>query len=196
MINLIFASGNEHKRREFAELLPSDKFSLKEAPHKISILEDGETFFENAQKKAEAYFATFHHATLSDDSGLVVESLPNELNVQTARFGGLTINDRQRAEKLLEKMAGKKNRNAYFVCVLCVYFGQNEFFFFEGRMSGKISCEYLGNSGFGYDPVFIPLKHEGDHTLAEIPKWKQLNSHRASACKDAVNFFEHYKDRT
>ncbi len=193
MINLIFASGNEHKKREFTKLLSPNKFSLKSAPYKIPVSENGQTFFENAQKKAEAYYTTFHHPTLSDDSGLVVDALNNELGIQTARFAGPELNDRQRAEKLLEKMIDKKNKHAYFVCVLCIYLGQNESFFFEGRMHGQISCTYLGNGGFGYDPVFIPSKHEGNQTLAEIPEWKQRYSHRAYACKEAEDFFEHYK---
>jgi XTP/dITP diphosphohydrolase len=88
---------------------------------------------------------------------------------------------------LLEKLS--ENRNAYFTCVLCFYLGPKEIFYFEGRMKGKIAKVYQGDTGFGYDPVFVPDEHEGEQTVAELPEWKNKNSHRALAVQLAQKFF-------
>ena len=184
----ILASGNPHKGQELSSYLAP--ISLKLAPSPLDVVEDGESFEANAFKKASAYYDEFEHPVVADDSGLVVESLPNELGIYSARFGGEGLTDRQRAEKLLEKLEGQSNRNAYFICYLCFYLSPQEVFFFEGRLSGAIGHRYRGGVGFGYDPVFIPAKAQGEQTLAEIPQWKDQNSHRFQACLAAKNFFE------
>ena len=189
MIDLILASSNPSKLSELTELLPSHLFSLSKAPNNISVVEDGETFFENARKKAEAYHEKFRHPILSDDSGLMVKALEGKLGVHTARYGGEGLTDRQRALRLLDELQ-EKNREAQMICVLCFFFNPTEFFFFEGRMDGVISPTYRGEGGFGYDPVFIPSKHEGKETLAEISEWKKHHSHRACACGEAAIFFK------
>ena len=189
MPNLLVASGNEHKRREFSELLSQDLFSLSTPSQTIPVVEDGETFFANAAKKAEAYFLHFRHPVVSDDSGLDVDALPGELGIRSARFGSEDIDDRMRAELLVKRMEGISERGARFVCVLCFYLNADEIFFFEGRMEGSIAKAYTGTYGFGYDPVFIPKKHGGQKTLAEIPDWKKAHSHRAIACRKASSFF-------
>ena len=192
MVELICASSNKSKYRELTELLPSDFFSLRVAPDALSVHEDGKTFFENAQKKAQAYYKAFSRPILSDDSGLSVESLEGELGVDTANFGGRDLTDKQRADKLLERMDGETNRKAHMICVLCFYLHPNELFFFEGRMEGSIAHAYLGKEGFGYDPIFIPSKHSGEQTLGTLPEWKRQHSHRARACREASIFFQSY----
>lgn len=188
-MNIILASGNQHKAEEFAELFDKKIVKIEAASEKIDVVEDGDTFFSNARKKAEAYFEKYKKPVMADDSGLVVEALPDDLGLYSARFGGEDLTDRQRAELLIEKMKEQDNRNAYFICVLCFYLSPEEVFFFEGRMDGKIGKSYLGDHGFGYDPVFIPQHHEGANTLAMLPEWKKENSHRSQACNAAQNFF-------
>lgn len=189
MMELILASGNAHKAEEFAELFDPKLITVKAAPEKIDVVEDGETYFENALLKAKAYYDRFKVPVIADDSGLNVASLPGELGLHSARFGGAGLNDRDRAELLLKKMDGIADRAAYFSCVLCVYLNEKEIFYFEGRMNGSIGYSYRGSTGFGYDPVFIPAdKADEGLTVAELHEWKQKNSHRSVAVGFAQKF--------
>ena len=185
----ILASGNLHKAQELSCYL-APAITVQEASQSLKVVEDGSSFEANSYKKAQAYFEYFGHPTIADDSGLVVEALPNELGIHSARFGGEGLSDRERAEKLLEKLAGHPNRNAFFICYLCFYLSEKETFFFEGRLVGTIARQCSGDAGFGYDPVFIPQKGKGNFTLAQRPEWKDEYSHRAQACRAAKAFFE------
>lgn len=185
----ILATGNAHKAHEFSVILDKEIFDIKSAPEKVEVIEDGVSFHENALKKAKAYYDKFKTSVMSDDSGLCVEAIPDELGIHTARFGGDGLSDRSRAQLLVETMKDKVQRNAYFVCVLCFYIDENNIYFFEGRMDGSIAKDYLGENGFGYDPVFIPVGHDSGKTVAQLPEWKDDNSHRARACKQAETFF-------
>ena len=189
MIELILASSNEHKAQEFSELFDSKSITVKSAPHKIEVVEDGVSYFANALLKAQAYYKEFQQPVLADDSGLNIEVLPDELGIHSARFGGAGLKDSERAELLLKKLEGKSNRNAYFTCVLCIYLSEKEIFYFEGRMGGSIGHHYVGSGGFGYDPVFIPTEGKGELTVAELSEWKNKNSHRALAVMLAQKFF-------
>lgn len=189
MIELILASSNAHKAEEFSELFDPKLITVKPAPSKIDVVEDGATYFENALLKAKAYYDKFKVPVIADDSGLNVAALPDELGLHSARFGGDGLKDRDRAELLLKKLDGVANREAYFSCVLCVYFNEKEIFYFEGRMSGVVGYTYRGSTGFGYDPVFIPTeKMEEGLTVAELHEWKQKNSHRSVAVGFAQKF--------
>ena len=185
----MLASSNSHKARELSRYL-SPPLTIQTAPQALSVTEDGESFEENAFKKASAYFDHFQHPTVSDDSGLIVEALPGELGIHSARFGGEGLDNFQRSQKLLEKLKDESNRRAFFVCYLCFYLSHEEVFFFEGRLQGTIAKEYCGDHGFGYDPIFIPQKNSTTLTLAQQPEWKDKHSHRSQACKTARAFFE------
>lgn len=189
MLNLILASGNAHKAEEFAKIFDQEVLKVSAASEKLEVVEDGETFNANALLKAKAYYEKFKTPVLADDSGLCVEALPDDLGIHSARFGGEGLTDKERALLLLEKMKGQAKRSAYFVCVLCFYLGPDEYYFFEGRVEGNIGDEYKGDHGFGYDPVFKPLGDHNEKTLAELPEWKDENSHRAKACFHAEKFF-------
>ncbi|MFG1500189.1 RdgB/HAM1 family non-canonical purine NTP pyrophosphatase [Halobacteriovorax sp. XZX-3] len=189
MKKFILATGNAHKAEEFAVLFKETNISINAASAKLDVVEDGNTFQENALKKAQAYFEEFKTPVVADDSGITVEALPQELGIYSARFGGEGLTDRQRAELLLDKLNGEQNRNAYFTCVLCFYLSPEEIYFFEGRMEGEISDSYTGEGGFGYDPVFCP-KAFPDQTVAQLEEWKNENSHRAKAVGSAIKFFQ------
>ncbi len=187
------ASGNTHKAEEFSQLFDNSILDIKAADEKLEVIEDGLTFRENALKKAEAYFEKFGKPVMSDDSGLIVEALPDQLGIHTARYGGEGLESSQRNELLLDSMKEIEEggmRAAYFVCVLCFYLSKSEIFFFEGRVQGHISTSISGEQGFGYDPVFIPTHGPEGLTLAEVPEWKNENSHRAVACQHAQKFFK------
>ena len=185
----VLASGNPHKAKEFSNLFNGDIVRICPPPEKQLINETGTSFRQNALLKAEGYFQKLKVPVLADDSGLEVFALSGEMGVYSARFGGEGLSDRERALLLLEKLVNEERRGACFICVLCFYLSPKEIFFFEGRMKGSVSREYRGQDGFGYDPVFVPLHHEGEETLAEIPDWKAQYSHRAKAVGFSQSFF-------
>lgn len=190
-MKILIASGNNHKVEEFNQLFADlTEVSFVAAPEKLEVEEDGATYFENAYKKADAYYKKFQCPVLSDDSGLDVETLPDDLGIKSARFGGSGLDDKGRAMLLLKKLDGNENRKAKFTCVLCLYLSEDEQYFFEGHVPGEIGKQYRGNEGFGYDPVFIPLKGQVGATLAEQSEWKMKNSHRAAASKFLMDFFQ------
>ncbi len=192
-MEFILASGNAHKTSEFNVLFNDSVIGIISAQKSIDVVEDGDTYEENAFKKARAYYEKYNRPVVSDDSGLNVFSLPDELGVFSARFGGEGLSDNERAELLLEKMKDITDRSAYFSCVLCFYINPDEVYFFEGRLSGEIAQEMSGTDGFGYDPVFIPSGHDGDSSIAMLPDWKKDNSHRSKACSFAIKFFSDKK---
>ena len=210
MLELTVASGNSHKVEEFKKLFLNlgDSFSIIKSPKKIDVPETGSTYAENAFLKAKGHYDVLKRPVMSDDSGLEVRELPGELGIHSARFGGDGFTDSDRVKLLLEKLKGipEEKREATFTCVLCFYLGPEETFFFEGKLNGSISEFISGENGFGYDPVFVPkdvnfdeLKSQGIEikrnsektlTLATIPSWKELHSHRAKAAYQAVKFFK------
>mgnify|MGYP000872203782 FL=1 len=192
MSSIILASSNNHKAQEFSKLFKVLPWEIKAAPISLVVEETGSTFSENALLKSKSYFDRFKSPIFSDDSGLVIEALPDILGVQSARFYPESDDYKIKCAQVLELMKDFKDskRAAYFVCVLCFYLSDEEVFFFEGRLQGKIAQEVSGSAGFGYDSIFIP---EGQsQSLAEIPEWKELNSHRAKACGMAEKFLTGY----
>ncbi len=191
MISVILASGNKHKAEELAVLFDKNVVQVAAASEKIEVVEDGETYHDNALLKAKAYYDRFKCPVVADDSGLNVDALPGELAVQTARFGGDNLTAQERYNLLLERLKDvpAEKRQAHFICILCFYLNPNEIFFFEGKVDGSISFKAQGDRGFGYDPVFIPSGLDGVSTLAQLPEWKDKNSHRARAVQAAQKFF-------
>lgn len=195
MKNFILASSNAHKAEEF-KVLFKGVLSVEPAPQSLDVDESGSTFTENAYLKAKAYFDKFAVPALADDSGLVVEALPELLGVQSARFSPELSSYVDKCQKLIELLKSKENRSAYFVCVLCFYLSPEEVYFFEGRVQGRIGNELKGDHGFGYDPIFIPDRKEQDgKSLAELPDWKNEFSHRARASQSALQFFKDSVDK-
>ena len=187
----ILASTNEHKAVELNELLAKAGMKIKAAEDKFEVIEDGETFQENALTKAKAYYDKYGKATVADDSGLVVPSMPEILGIYSARFAPECPDYKDKNLKLIEllKDSSEEERKAYFVCYLCFYNGPEEVFFFEGRVHGVIGTQIKGDDGFGYDPIFLPDGQMGK-SLAEVSTWKMTNSHRAKACAEAAIFFK------
>ena len=181
------ASGNSHKGEEFNELFDLDLMGIRSANEKIEVDESGASFTENALIKAKAYYSKYNSPVMSDDSGLVVNALPDELGIRSARFGGDNLSDAQRTQLLLTKMNESEDRSAYFTCILCFYLNPDEVFFFEGHCSGSIVKEFRGEYGFGYDPVFLPDGQE--KTFAQDTVWKKSHGHRSKAVAQAHKFF-------
>lgn len=184
MKNLIVATKNKGKVAEIED-------SLKELDCKIlslaasydfpEIEETGSTFEENARIKAEKVFDHFKIVTLADDSGLETDALGGSPGVFSARYSGEGATDESNCEKLLAELekAGNKNRTARFKCVMVLKEEKSEKVF-EGVCEGKIINEKRGDSGFGYDPLFVPEGY--DKTFAELDlETKNSISHRGKA---------------
>ena len=197
MKSFLLGTGNAHKAEEFKELF-LDTLQIHAAPRTLEVDESGKTFIENALLKAKAYYETYKVPSLADDSGLVVESMPDILGVLSARFAPECATYTEKCLKLIELLnSSHKDRGAYFVCVLCFYLSPDEIYFFEGRVHGVIGNELKGEKGFGYDPIFIPERKENDKkSLAELPEWKNEFSHRAKAAQSALEFFKESVDKT
>ncbi len=193
MINVIvLATGNQNKVKEMRELLkdfPVEIKSLKDYGPLPPVEEDGETFDDNAYKKAAQTAKVLGLPALADDSGLVVEALDGRPGVYSARYSGEDATDWDNCEKLLAEMEGKDNRKAHFECVLSLATPGGPALTYEGRCDGVITTERQGESGFGYDPVFYyePLKK----TFAELSMdEKNKVSHRGKALTEFVGEFD------
>lgn len=192
-MEFILASTNEHKVEELNSLLNEKGLSVKAAPKKLEVVEDGVSFQENAFKKASAYYEELGMPTLSDDSGLVIPERKDILGVHSARYAVELADYKDKNQALLKDILDLKgeHRQAYFICYLCFYINPCEVYFFEGRVYGRMAENIKGQNGFGYDPIFLP-DGLGGKSLAEDKDWKMSHSHRAKACVEARKFFQGY----
>ena len=193
-MDLLIATANEGKAKEFSELLKPLKINVKpiyEFDKNFFMPEEtGETFEENAKIKAESVYMATKMATLADDSGLQVDALNGAPGVYSARYAGENASDEEKIEKLLSEMKGvpKEKRTARFVCVICCILPGGEKVFSRGECEGLISNEKLGESGFGYDPIFLTSNKK---TFAELSfEEKNKISHRGIALRELYNKLE------
>lgn len=194
IMDLVIASKNKGKIAEIKEKFSHFKdlnliplYDLESPPE---VMEDGETFEENALKKAETIAQYCKKPVLSDDSGLVVEALGGRPGVHSARYGGFGSSDSRKNELLLSEMIGiKENRKAKFICIVAIAYPEGESFITRGECHGEIAAEPVGKMGFGYDPVFF-LPNFGK-TMAELTlEEKNSISHRSIALEKAGKILE------
>lgn len=192
MARLIIASKNAHKVEEIEAALKKAKIdlevlSLADLPELPDVLEDGQTFLENATKKAEAIAAVYpDDYVLADDSGLVIPALNGEPGVYSARYAG-DHDDVANNKKVLEKMAGLQaiDREAFFTTVMVVAGKNRPNLEAVGRVDGFITEDWNGNETFGYDPIFYYAPAE--KTFAEMTMdEKNAVSHRGRALKEMI----------
>ena len=193
MFNIIvLATGNQNKVKEIRELLKDSPIKIKSIADYGSlptVVEDGDTFDENAYKKSYHYAKVLGLPCLADDSGLVVEALDGRPGVHSARYAGENATDLEKCDKLLLEMEGKENRKARFECVLSLATPGGPALTWEGRCEGEITTERHGESGFGYDPVFY--YQEFGKTFAEVSMAeKNKVSHRGRALHDFAKEFD------
>jgi XTP/dITP diphosphohydrolase len=206
-VQLLLATHNEHKRREFARLLAGDgerrrddvsggdgavgEYDLRALPDDVQLPpEDGETFAENALGKARAAAAATGKLTIADDSGIEAAALDGVPGVRSARYAGEGATDKENLQKLLrEAPAGSALE---YVCVIALVDPAREVEqLFEGRCSGRLSGETRGERGFGYDPAFLPLDGPPGMTMAELSDaQKDAISHRGRAARALVGWLE------
>lgn len=187
-MKLLLATHNEHKRREFARLLPHDsdgrQWTLQALPEAVDLPpEDGETFAENALGKARAAAAGTGRTSIADDSGIESAALDGAPGVRSARYAGEHASDEANLAKLLrEAPAGSALE---YVCALAYVdpAGGVEMVF-EGRCAGRLAERPRGERGFGYDPAFLPEEGPGELTMAELSdEQKDAISHRGRAAR-------------
>ncbi|MGD9183345.1 MAG: XTP/dITP diphosphatase [Desulfobacterales bacterium] len=191
-IPLVMATANPGKVAEMQDLLkgfPIQLKSLADFGPIPAVEEDGKTFDENAYKKASFTAKILGLPALADDSGLVVEALGGAPGVLSARYAGQSATDKQRVAKLLKEMRGKTNRNAAFECVVSIAVPSGPALTYRARCEGLVAEHPVGQSGFGYDPIFYypPLKKTfGQMTIEE----KSRVSHRGKALNELKQEFD------
>ena len=189
---LVIATRNKGKTKEIKALLKDFPVNIKNLddfgpiPH---LEEDGETFDENAYKKASFAARILGLPALADDSGLIVEALDGAPGIHSARYAGENATDEQRYLKLLDDMKGKSNRKAAFECVISIAMPTGPALTYEARCEGLITTEPAGSNGFGYDPVFFYPPY--NKTFAQITETeKNRISHRGKAFAELKSEFD------
>ncbi|MBR4393998.1 MAG: XTP/dITP diphosphatase [Oscillospiraceae bacterium] len=182
-MKLIIASNNVHKLTEIKAILGDifrEILSMKEAGITHETVEDGETFLENAEKKAREMAEISGCYALADDSGLCVDALDGGPGIYSARFAGEHGNDEANNDLLLQKLENVTDRGAHYTCAMALACPDGRMITAEGFLYGKIGQERRGHNGFGYDPLFI-LPERGCTTAELSPEEKNAISHRANA---------------
>jgi len=189
-MKLVLATRNLGKVRELGEMLSDQRkveiLSLIDFPDAPQIVEDGETYQDNAVKKAAQIAEHTGYLTLGDDSGLEVDALNGAPGVHSARYAGENASDAERIEKLLDalKDVPDDQRTARFKCAMAIAEPEGQSKVVVGACEGKIIREARGIHGFGYDPVFVPAGY--NQTFAELgDEVKNRISHRAKALRMA-----------
>lgn len=187
---ILFASANKGKIKEIREI--AKRYSVveilgladltTEKGHPPEIIEDGNTYEENARLKAEGYYRWSQVPSLADDAGLEVLALNNQPGLFSARYAGTPSDSEANTKKLLNELGDRKDRQAKFICFLYLYIDQDRVFKSRAEFNGSIAYAPSGNGGFGYDPVFIP---EGfNQTLSTLKENSiDIETHRILAVK-------------
>ena len=184
-MKLILASNNVHKLREIKEILGGcfdEIVTLREAGIDHETVEDGETFLENAAKKAREIAEISGCCALADDSGLCVDALGGAPGVYSARFAGVHGDDEANNALLLKKLKTVDNRAAHFTCAIVLARPDGSEVSAEGYFYGEINHAPVGENGFGYDPLFY-LPEYGCTSAQLSPEEKNRISHRGNALR-------------
>ena len=191
---VLIGTNNPGKYKEICTLLPKKikKYSL----NKFKILspkETGKSFKENSFIKASYFSKKTNLICLSDDSGLEIDLLDGNPGIYSSRWGGKKKNFDLAIKKIFKEMSKKRKNfmninNARFVCCITIFWPSGKSFSSQGIVNGKISPEKKGKNGFGYDPIFIPLKKK--LTFGQMrSKIKFKIDHRSKAFKKIKKFF-------
>lgn len=188
MKKIVFATNNKHKLDEIRKIAAGklEILSLNDINCHADIPETGTTLEENALIKARFVKDNFGYDCFADDTGLEVKALGGAPGVYSARYAGEACRAEDNIRKLLSNLAGIDDRSAAFRTVIALLMGEEQYFF-EGAVHGKIIDQKRGESGFGYDPIFVPDGYE--QTFAELgEETKNTISHRAIATNKLIRF--------
>jgi XTP/dITP diphosphohydrolase len=192
MKDILIVTRNRHKFAEISSILPAgySLLSLNDINFPDDIEETASTLEGNARLKAKTIYDRFSIPCFADDTGLEVEALGGMPGVFSARYAGPEHDFEKNIDKLLAELRNAGNRNARFRTVICLLLNSKEYFF-EGVINGTIITSRRGNSGFGYDPVFIPDGY--NLTFAEMTiEDKNAISHRAIAVRKMADFLSRH----
>lgn len=194
MVNdiLVVATRNRGKSAEIRKFLadfPIEVKDLNDFGPIPEVDEDGQTFEENAYKKASFTAKVLGLPTLADDSGLEVQALGGKPGVYSARYAGPNATDSENNSRLLQDLAGQQDRAARFCCVLSLAVPAGPALTYEATCDGTILEAPRGDNGFGYDPLFY-YQPRGK-TFAEMTMEEKAEvSHRGKALQELHNEFE------
>jgi XTP/dITP diphosphohydrolase len=180
---LLLGTRNQGKIKELKELL-SDVEGLELLSffdvQFSEVKEDKNTFYENAILKARTISEETGLCVLADDAGLEVNSLNGEPGVRSARYSGYPVDFTRNNELLLQRMRGISDRQARFTIVIAIHLTDGREYTEKGNLLGKITQRPIGEGGFGYDPLFVPVGYK--RTLAQLGlQEKNTISHRQQA---------------
>lgn len=189
MKDIMIATSNKGKVREYKSLLEPLGYTVHDLSEldPIEIDENGSTFQENALIKAKSIKDKCNMTVIADDSGLEIDALNKEPGIHSARY--LEGHDYSYKNKvLLERMKGKTDRSARFVCAiaLCDETGDH---LFTGVMEGKINDQAAGDNGFGYDPIFL-VEQFGKTSAQLTMEQKNSVSHRGIATRELLAYLK------
>ena len=189
MKDIMIATSNKGKVREYKSLLEPLGYIVHDLSEldPIEIDENGSTFQENALIKAKSIKDKCNMIVIADDSGLEIDALNKEPGIHSARYlEGHDYNYKNKV--LLERMKGKTDRSARFVCAiaLCDETGDH---LFTGVMEGKINDQAAGDNGFGYDPIFL-VEQFGKTSAQLTMEQKNSVSHRGIATRELLDYLK------
>jgi len=194
-MKIVLATGNKGKLREFKQMCQDKVVAFSDLLGAFDIVEDGETFAENALIKARTIYEKLGegYLVISDDSGISLPILGGAPGIYSARYAGEGATDKDNLYKLIDavKEKGLKSTPAYYTAAIAIVSKYGEYVV-HGWMHGDVISEARGEKGFGYDPMFIP---EGfDKTLGELDEdVKSGISHRGKAlalAKPIINMLQ------
>ena len=179
----VLATANPDKAKEIASIL-GDRFGLVARPQSVpEVAETAMTLLDNARLKAHALASATGRPAIADDTGLEVDALGGQPGVFSSRFAGVGASYADNVAKLMVELRGvaPKNRTARFRTVAIARWPDGREMWAEGVVEGRIAVEPVGDEGFGYDPLFIPIDGDG-RTFAQMdPEEKDGISHRGRA---------------
>jgi len=197
-VEVILATTNAHKLREIRRMLDGTRFeviSLADLPPMPEVVEDGDTFRANADKKARTIASRLGRVAIADDSGIEVDALDGAPGVYSARFAGVHGEDADEANNrlLLDRLEATPDpeRTARFRCSLAIVRPDGEALYTDGVVEGRIARSPRGDGGFGYDPLFLIEGDAEGRTMAELSAdAKNAISHRGRALRALVPLLE------
>jgi XTP/dITP diphosphohydrolase len=191
-VELVLATRNPHKLREFAPLL--ERHRVIPLPDDVELPpETGETFAENAAVKARVAADATGKPAFADDSGIAAAGLGGRPGVRSARYAGESATDEENLAKLLREVPDDDRRVAYVCALAYAEPGGSigDVHVVEERCEGTLAREPRGDGGFGYDPAFLPADRDDDRTMAELtPEEKDAISHRGRAARAFLAWLE------
>lgn len=191
MKDLCFVTGNQNKFKEVKKLVKTfNLISLNDLNFSDEIQETDPSIKGNAFIKANFIYKKYNLDCFSDDTGLFIDCLDGEPGVRSARYAGDNSSSDDNIKLVLNKLKFKKNRFAHFQTIICLILN-NKIEYFEGIIRGKITKSPLGDHGFGYDPIFMPM--DSNKTFAQFSlEEKNKVSHRAKATRKLIKYLNNF----